>query len=221
MSAKLLRCGCATTEAGFQLKSGTSSSNRFSVRSRPARAQDSDCRSAMKSSPNSIAGRSRSPALSGSSPNSPYVCRGASAPKAPRLLRRELGIMPVSILIVDDEADVTVLFPAHFRRETREGAYVLHFALSASEALERLAGEIKPQLIVILSDINMPGMDGLALLREIKKRRPELPVMMLTAYGDDERRRRAAEEGAADFVTKPVDFDFLKTRLRELHGPLS
>ena len=130
--------------------------------------------------------------------------------------------MPVSILIVDDEPDVAVLFRQQFRREAREGVYVLHFALSASEALERLAAdEIEPQLIVILSDINMPGMDGLALLREIKKRRPELPVMMLTAYGDDERRRRAAEGGAADFVTKPVDFDFLKTRLRELHGPLS
>ena len=130
--------------------------------------------------------------------------------------------MPVSILIVDDEPDVAVLFRQQFRREAREGVYVLHFALSASEALERLAAdEIEPQLIVILSDINMPGMDGLALLREIKKRRPELPVMMLTAYGDDERRRRAAEGGAADFVTKPVDFDFLKFRLRELHGPLS
>ena len=118
--------------------------------------------------------------------------------------------MPVSILIVDDEPDVAVLFRQQFRRETREGVYVLHFALSASEALERLRYEIEPQLIVILSDINMPGMDGLALLREIKKWRPELPVMMLTAYGDDDRRRRAAESGAADFVTKPVDFDFLK-----------
>jgi CheY-like chemotaxis protein len=130
-------------------------------------------------------------------------------------------VMPVSILIVDDEPDVAILFRQQFRREAREGVYVLHFALSASEALERLAGEIEPQLIVILSDINIPGMDGLALLREIKNRRPDLPVVMLTAYGDDERRRRAAEDGAADFVTKPVDFDFLKTRLRELHGPLS
>ena len=129
--------------------------------------------------------------------------------------------MTVSILIVDDAPDVAILFRQQFRREMREGVYVLHFALSASEALERLTSEIEPQPIVILSDINMPGMDGLALLREIKKRRPELPVMMLTAYGDDERRRRAAAEGAADFVTKPVDFDFLKTRLRELHGPLS
>jgi CheY-like chemotaxis protein len=129
--------------------------------------------------------------------------------------------MPVSILIVDDEPDVAVLFRQQFRRETRDGAYVLHFALSASDALERLAGAIEPQLIVILSDINMPGMDGLALLKEIKTRRPELPVMMLTAYGDDDHRQRAAAGGAADFVTKPVDFDFLKIRLRELHGPLS
>jgi CheY-like chemotaxis protein len=126
--------------------------------------------------------------------------------------------MPVSILIVDDEPDVAALFRQQFRRETRDGVYVLHFALSASEALERLANEIEPQLVVILSDINMPGMDGLALLQEIKKRWPELPVMMLTAYDDDERRRRAADSGAADFVTKPVDFDVLKTRLRELHG---
>jgi CheY-like chemotaxis protein len=129
--------------------------------------------------------------------------------------------MSVSILIVDDEPDVAMLFRQQFRREIREGVYVLHFALSAAEALDRLASEIEPQLIVILSDINMPGMDGLALLREIKTRRPELPVVMLTAYGDDERRRRAAEGGAADFVTKPVDFDVLKIRLRELHGPLT
>jgi len=126
--------------------------------------------------------------------------------------------MPVSILIVDDEPDVATLFRQHFRREAREGVYVLHFAFSAAEALERLASVIEPQLVVILSDINMPGMDGLALLREIKKRQPDLPVIMLTAYDDDERRRRAAASGAADFVTKPVDFDFLKVRLRALHG---
>jgi CheY-like chemotaxis protein len=126
--------------------------------------------------------------------------------------------MPVSILIVDDEPDVGLLFRQQFRRETRENVYVLHFAQSAAEALERLSHEIEPELVVILSDINMPGMDGLALLREIKKRWPELPVMMLTAYDDDERRRRAADCGAADFVTKPVDFDVLKGRLRQLHG---
>jgi CheY-like chemotaxis protein len=125
--------------------------------------------------------------------------------------------MTVSILVVDDEADVADLFRQRFRREIRQGIYVLHFARSAAEALDRVAGPIEPQLIVILSDINMPGMDGFGLLREIKTRRPDLPVMMLTAYGDDGRRRRAAEFGAADFITKPVDFDFLKDRLRQLH----
>jgi len=124
--------------------------------------------------------------------------------------------MTVSILIVDDEADVADLFRQRFRREAREGVYVLHFAYSGEEALAKLTGEIEPQLIVILSDINMPGMDGLTLLREIKTRWPDLPVMMVTAYGDDERRRLASEYGAAEFLTKPVDFDALKAQLRQL-----
>jgi CheY-like chemotaxis protein len=124
--------------------------------------------------------------------------------------------MSVSILVVDDEPDVADLFRQHFRREVRQGIYVLHFAASGEQALERLAGEIEPQLIVILSDINMPGMDGLSLLGEIKARFPDLPVMMVTAYGDDERRRRAGELGAAEFITKPVDFDQLKAQLRQL-----
>ena len=124
--------------------------------------------------------------------------------------------MSVSILIVDDEPDVAELFRQSFRREMRQGLYVLHFAYSAEEALQMVAEGIRPELIVILSDINMPGMDGLALLGEIKKTRPELPVMMVTAYGDDERRRRAAESGAGAFLTKPVDFDLLKDQLRRL-----
>jgi CheY-like chemotaxis protein len=124
--------------------------------------------------------------------------------------------MSVSILVVDDEPDVADLFRQHFRREVRQGTYVMHFATSGEQALERLAGEIEPQLIVILSDINMPGMDGLTLLDEIKRRFPDLPVMMVTAYGDNERRRRASELGAAEFITKPVDFDRLKAQLRQL-----
>ena len=124
--------------------------------------------------------------------------------------------MSFSILIVDDEPDVADLFRQRFRRESRQGTYVLHFAASGEAALAMLDGEIEPQLIVILSDINMPGMDGLALLREIKRRWPELPVMMVTAYGDDERRRVAGEFGAAEFITKPVDFDTLKRQLRQL-----
>jgi CheY-like chemotaxis protein len=122
----------------------------------------------------------------------------------------------VSILIVDDEPDVAELFRQRFRREARQGTYVLHFAGSGEEALESLSKEIQPQLIVVLSDINMPGMDGLTLLQEVKRRRPDLPVMMVTAYGDDERRRQASEYGAAEFITKPVDFDFLKQQLQRL-----
>ncbi len=124
--------------------------------------------------------------------------------------------MTVSILVVDDESDVAELFRQRFRREVRQGTYAMHFANSGEEALEKLVGGIEPTLIVILSDINMPGMDGLALLREIKVRRPDLPVMMVTAYGDDERRRRASELGAIEFLTKPVDFDLLKAQLRQL-----
>ena len=127
--------------------------------------------------------------------------------------------MSFSILIVDDEPDIADLFRQRFRRETRQGQYVLHFAASGEEALQSLA-EIHPELIVILSDINMPGMDGLDLLREIKQRRPALPVLMVTAYGDDERRRRADELGANDFLVKPVDFDGLKRQLcRLMPGP--
>ena len=124
-----------------------------------------------------------------------------------------------SILVVDDEPDVADLFRQRFRREARQGTYVMHFAASGAEALDRLAGQIRPTLIAVLSDINMPGMDGLELLGEIKQRRPDLPVMMVTAYGDDDRRRQARELGACDFITKPVDFDQLKEQLRQLPAP--
>jgi len=121
-----------------------------------------------------------------------------------------------SILVVDDEPDVADLFRQGFRREARQGTYVMHFATSGAEALHRLAEEIQPTLLAVLSDINMPGMDGLELLAEIKQRFPNLPVMMVTAYGDDDRRRRARELGAFEFLPKPVDFDHLKAQLRQL-----
>ena len=124
--------------------------------------------------------------------------------------------MTVSILVVDDEPDVAELFRQRFRRETRQGTYALHSATSGEQALELLQNGIEPTLIVILSDINMPGMDGLTLLGEIKHRFPDLPVVMVTAYGDDERRRRANELGASEFISKPVDFDLLKQHLRQL-----
>jgi CheY-like chemotaxis protein len=124
--------------------------------------------------------------------------------------------MSVSILVVDDEPDVADLFRQRFRREARDGTYVMHFAGSGEAALRRLTDGIEPTLIVILSDINMPGMDGLQLLGQIKQRFPDMPVMMVTAYGDDERHRRAGELGAFEFLTKPVDFDRLKAQLRQL-----
>jgi CheY-like chemotaxis protein len=130
-------------------------------------------------------------------------------------------MMSVSILVVDDEADVAELFRQQFRREVRQGLYVLHFANSGEEALSMLGDGIRPQLIVILSDINMPGMDGLTLLGAIKRRWPEFTVMMVTAYGDDERRRMAHDHGAADFIAKPVDFNVLKRQLEQLSSSTS
>jgi CheY-like chemotaxis protein len=124
--------------------------------------------------------------------------------------------MSVSILVVDDEPDVALLFRQQFRREIRDGTYVMHIANSGEMALEQLSSGIEPTLIVILSDINMPGMDGLQLLGEIKHRFPTMPVMMVTAYGDDERRQRASDLGATEFLTKPVDFNLLKEQLRQL-----
>jgi CheY-like chemotaxis protein len=117
----------------------------------------------------------------------------------------------VSILVADDEPEVADLFRQRFRREAPQGTFVMNFTASGAEALDRLAGEVQTRLAVVLSDINMPGMDGLELLGEIKQRRPDLPVMMATAYGDDERRRRARELGASKFITKPV-----KEQLRQL-----
>ena len=123
--------------------------------------------------------------------------------------------MSVSILVVDDEPDLPELFRQHFRREVRDGHYLLHFARSGEDGLRHIA-EIGRKLIVILSDINMPGIDGLELLHRTKELRPELPVLMVTAYADDGRRRRAAELGAAAFLAKPIDFGALKLRLAEL-----
>jgi CheY-like chemotaxis protein len=121
--------------------------------------------------------------------------------------------MSAQILVVDDEPDVADLFRQQFRRELRSGRFKMDFALSASEALDRVAVAEEASLIFIFSDINMPGMTGLQLLPKVKALRPNVPVVMITAYGDEDTRRRASEGGAADLVTKPIDFGALRRRI--------
>jgi DNA-binding NtrC family response regulator len=111
---------------------------------------------------------------------------------------------------VDDEPDVEALFRQQFRREVRQGQYLLDFALSGKGALDKLDGCIGQQIILLVSDINMPGMSGLDLIPAVKARRPDLPVFMISAYGDAERVQTALERGASKFLTKPVDFPQLK-----------
>ena len=118
--------------------------------------------------------------------------------------------MTVRVLVVDDEPDVEVLFRQQFRREVREGLYLLDFALSGAAALERLDGFGGEEIILLVSDINMPGMTGLELLPVVKQRRPDLPVFMISAYGDPDTVAMAMGCGAAKFLTKPVNFPQLK-----------
>jgi CheY-like chemotaxis protein len=118
--------------------------------------------------------------------------------------------MSALILVVDDEPDVEVLFRQQFRKELRSSRFVMEFAQSAPKALERVSSAEAARLILILSDINMPGMSGLDLLPEARKARPEVPVIMITAYGDEETRRRAIAAGAAGLFTKPIDFPELR-----------
>jgi CheY-like chemotaxis protein len=118
--------------------------------------------------------------------------------------------MTVRVLVVDDEPDVEALFRQQFRREVRQGLYMLDFALSGLAALNKLEGCDGEDIILLVSDINMPGMSGLELLPVVKERRPELPVFMISAYGDSEMVAKAFARGAKKFLTKPVDFPQLK-----------
>jgi CheY-like chemotaxis protein len=119
----------------------------------------------------------------------------------------------VLVLVVDDEPDVAELFRQHFRRDLRAGRFQMEFAISAREALARIAGLLESSLILILSDINMPGMTGLEMLPEVKKLQPDVPVIMITAYGDAETKRRALELGAEGLLTKPIDFGLLRDEI--------
>ncbi|MXQ09195.1 response regulator [Alphaproteobacteria bacterium GH1-50] len=117
------------------------------------------------------------------------------------------------ILVVDDEPDMAELFRQQFRREIRKGVYEFRFAERGQEALDVLDGETPA---VLLSDLNIPGMDGIELLERVKGLRPDLPVIMVTAYGDRGTTERVKGLGAETLVPKPVDFDLLKSTLSEL-----
>jgi CheY-like chemotaxis protein len=121
--------------------------------------------------------------------------------------------LSIHILVVDDEPDVESMFRQHFRRDLRSGRFIMEFALSAAAALERVKTIAAPSLILILSDINMPGMTGLEMLPKVKELRPGVPVIMITAYGDAETKRKAIEGGAEGLLTKPIDFLLLKEEI--------
>jgi len=123
----------------------------------------------------------------------------------------------IKILVVDDEADVQPLFMQRFRKELRAHELEFDFALSGEEALDFMNKE-HSKIVLILSDINMPGMSGIELLSKIRLNyhEPDPVVMMITAYGDDENRRQAIQNGANDFLTKPLDFNLLKEKLKHL-----
>ena len=121
--------------------------------------------------------------------------------------------MSVYILVVDDEPDVEVLFRQQFRRDLRSGRFHMEFAPSAPVAIERAVEVGEPSLILILSDINMPGMSGLEMLPEVRARRPDVPVIMITAYGDVETKNKAIERGAEGLLIKPIDFAQLRQEI--------
>jgi CheY-like chemotaxis protein len=127
----------------------------------------------------------------------------------------------VLVLVVDDEPDVEALFRQQFRRDLRAQRFIMDFANSAADALSLIASPIEQSLILILSDINMPGMTGLEMLPKVKEIRPEVPVIMITAYGDPATRRKALESGATGLLTKPIDFSLLReeidSRLAQVH----
>src|SRR3989440_6564193 len=121
--------------------------------------------------------------------------------------------MSFLILVVDDESDVEMLFRQQFRRDLRAGRFTMDFAQSADSALKRITDAAGASLILILSDINMPGMSGLELLPKAKAMRPDVPIIMITAYGDAETKRQAVESGAEALLTKPIDFGTLRSEI--------
>jgi CheY-like chemotaxis protein len=126
--------------------------------------------------------------------------------------------MSLLILVVDDEPDVELLFRQQFRHDLRARRFTMEFALDAKKALKLIADAREATLILILSDINMPGMSGLEFLPLAKAARPNVPVIMITAYGDAETKKRALESGAEAFLTKPIDFVVLRGEIEHRLG---
>jgi CheY-like chemotaxis protein len=124
--------------------------------------------------------------------------------------------MSLLILVVDDEPDVEALFRQQFRRELREGRFVMDFAQSGDLALRRISDAKDVSIILILSDINMPGMTGLEFLPKAKAMRPDVPIVMITAYGDADTRQKALEGGAEKLFTKPIEFGALRSEIDTL-----
>ncbi len=127
--------------------------------------------------------------------------------------------MAVLVLVVDDEPDVEALFRQQFRRELRAERFILDFAASAPDALRRVANAAEQVPALVFSDINMPGMTGLEMLPRMKEMRPDVPVIMITAYGDDDTKRKAIESGAEALLTKPIDFALLRQQIHTRLGP--
>ena len=120
------------------------------------------------------------------------------------------------ILVVDDEPDVQFLFKQRFRREIRKEEIEFNFFLSAGEVIDYLSTNDNVDIVLILSDINMPGMNGLELLKIIKEKTLEQKVFMITAYSDEHNYKTAVEYGADDYLTKPLDFSGLKEKILSL-----
>ena len=129
--------------------------------------------------------------------------------------------MNLLILVVDDEPDVEALFRQQFRRDLRANRFAMDFAQSAAAALTRIGDAGDESLILILSDINMPGMSGLDLLPKAKALRPDVPIIMITAYGEAETKRKALENGAEALLTKPIDFGALRSEIDSRVGSAS
>ena len=122
--------------------------------------------------------------------------------------------MAILVLVVDDEPDIEPLFRQQFRRELRTGQFAMAFAPNADDAMALISGKPEVSLILILSDINMPGMSGLDMLPLAKAARPDVPVIMITAYGDADTERIALENGADGLLSKPIDFAVLREEIR-------